>query len=415
MPAANLLHPALAGDYWLSSLSPNEREKKLQASTILLIDDDVISRSITTSALRKYGFQNLHEVESGQAALQWMEKTIPDLIILDILLPDIDGFQLCRNFRERPEWRDVPILAYTALENEQERLSILRMGASDLAFKPITPEELMARCSIHLEKRYILKDLQDYRSRMEADLTNARTMQDLLMPDREQIAQVREEYGLDIQSVFAPSSSIGGDFWGFHPFPGTGKLAIYIGDFTGHGVTAALNVFRLNALISKLPEEVLLQPAACLYQLNQQLHAMLPIELFATMFYAVLDTRSDSLIYSVAGSPPPLMLRTEKMPAYALLEGAGLPLAAIRNPQYHEHRAAFRQGDALLLYSDALIETADTKGEYLAISDIGNMLVSIPPASRSAETLLSTTLSSFLEKVGPRLTDDLTVNVYRRI
>lgn len=387
----------------------------MRAAPILLVDENPVSRAVTLLALRKYGFHNLYEAEDGHAALAQMQKTKPDLVILDILLPDINGFQLCQMLREHEEWKDIPILAYTALEDEQERLSILRMGANDLAFKPITPEELMARCSIHLEKYYILKDLQDYRQRMEADLSNARTMQDLLMPDAGRISKIREAYGLDIQPLFAPSLAIGGDFWGVHPFAGTSKLAMFIGDFTGHGVTAALNVFRLSTLMARLPESTLLEPATFLQHLNQQLHPLLPTELFATMFYAVLDTATDSLVYSVAGSPPPLLLREERLPSFALLEGSGLPLAAISAPKYREHKATFRPGDSLLLYSDALIETPGPDGEYLSVLELGELLSDIPIEERSAANLLSHTLTHFRCKAEDRLADDLTLNVYRRM
>ncbi|MBM3617053.1 MAG: response regulator [Alphaproteobacteria bacterium] len=390
-------------------------EARIRAATILLIEDDPLSLSLTVAALETHGFHNIIQTTDSASALAALRSSTPDLVILDLVMPDTDGFDICRALKSKSSLQDVPILAYTALDNEEKRLTILTMGASDLAIKPINPEELIARCRIHLEKRFILKDLQDYRSRMEEDLANARAMQNMLMPDIDTIKSVEAQHQLDISTLFMPSMAIGGDFWGIHRLPSPHKLALYIGDFTGHGVTAAINVFRLCALMGKLPDSVLAQPAECLAQINQQLHAILPVELYATMFYGVLDTHENTVEYCVAGSLPPLLLR-QATRDFTLLEGSGLPLAATANASYRSHKQAFHVGDTLMLYSDALTETPNRKNEYLSIDAVGESLASQQGTGITARMMLKQVdelFNAFTDGVPPK--DDFTLNFYRRL
>jgi sigma-B regulation protein RsbU (phosphoserine phosphatase) len=382
----------------------------LQA-TILVVEDNFVNQLMITQSLRKFGFNLVIAANGGKEALEMLATLEPDLIITDLMMPEIDGFMLCQEIRRMPHLQNIPILALTALENEKIRLSIFDMGASDLVRKPITEEELVARCRIHLEKRYILKDLQEYQLRMKEDLRNARAMQNLLMPDHAAIADAEFKYGMGISSLFAPSFTIGGDFWGIHAIH-PHKLAFYIGDFTGHGVTSAINVFRLCTLMDKLPMHTLSCPKTCLTQLNEPLFANLPIQLFATMFYGIIDTQKDTITYSIAGCPPPLKLCADG--THAILGGAGLPLAAIENPEYHVYTCDFFAGDALLLYSDALIESPDNDNNYLQITDIAKQLIEEPRSMQSADAILRKVLRIFSQFTSVTVKDDLTLNVYMR-
>lgn len=393
-------------------LHPPSSDDRLHQAVILVVEDNAVSQRLMLESLRRHGFQAAVGASSGREALEKLANLDPDLIILDLMMPTMDGFALCLEFRKIRKLRNIPILVHTALENEQARLSIFRMGASDLVRKPVNDEELIARCRIHLEKRYILKDMEEYQERMEADLAHARAMQNMLMPDPNFIATIEKDYGLDIRALFKPSFIIGGDLWGMHPLPCGERLALYIGDFTGHGVTAAINVFRLCTLIDKLPPEVLASPTECLNQLNRQLFTMLPIELFATMFYGVLDIKRHRLTYCIAGCPSPLLLRGDD--GFEMLQGSGLPLAAIRAPRYREEQVEYRVGDGLLLYSDALIETPNAAGEHLDIHTIGALLATLPPDYRTADALMQATRYR-LDAFSPHgVHDDLTLNIYMR-
>lgn len=389
----------------------SEPLSRILQATILVVEDNLVNQVIVVESLRKYGFHKVIGVDGGREALEALQTLEPNLIITDLIMPDIDGFLLCQNIRNTPKLKNIPILALTALEDEEARLSIFDMGASDLVRKPVTEEELIARCCIHLEKGYILKDLHDYQQRVKEDLSHARAMQNMLMPNNAAISDVEFAFGLGISSLFAPSFTIGGDFWGLKPLKNH-KLAIYIGDFTGHGVTAAINVFRLCGLLDKLPISTLSTPSETLRMLNQQLYAVLPIQLFATMFYGVIDTKKNRMTYCIAGCPPPLKLSSSGR--YELLQGSGLPIAAVKNTKYREHLCDFLPRDALLLYSDALIETPSELEEYLDIEKLGARLGELMHDAISTEDILQHIISHFSHFATREVEDDLTLNVYMR-
>lgn len=386
--------------------------KRIPLARILVVEDNIVTRMTIVDSLRQNGFSNVTDVADGGEAMEKLTTLEPDLVITDLMMPVMDGFSLCRHIRSHPSLQAIPILALTAIEDVKARLSVFDVGASDVVHKPITEDELIARCRLHLEKFFILKDLQEFQKRIEDDLGNARAMQNMLMPDMADIADAEFDYGLSISSLFAPSHTIGGDFWGIHPLGESQRLAVCIGDFTGHGVTAAINVFRLHTLFQKLKPQVLSRPAQCLTQLNAQLYSILPTQLFATMFYGVLDLRKNLLTYCIAGAPSPVRLPAAN--GYEVLPGHGLPLAAAENPHYHEYRTPFLPGDALLLYSDALVETPCKRDMYLDINHLGALLAAIPQAARNTELLLQKTLHLFASYAPNGIQDDLTLNIYMR-
>lgn len=386
--------------------------RRIPSAIILVVEDNIVNRMMIVELLHQNGFTNVVAVNDGLEAMERLTTLEPDLVITDLMMPGVDGFALCRHIRSHSAYHSVPILVLTAIEDVKERLSVFDAGATDVVHKPITEDELVSRCRLHLEKYFILKDLQEFQARIEEDLSSARAMQNMLMPDMADIADAEFDYGLSISSLFAPSHRISGDFWGIHPLGEKQRLAICIGDFTGHGVTAAINVFRLHALFQKLKPQVLSRPSQCLAQLNTQLYSILPAQLFATMFYGVLDLRRNLLTYCIAGAPPPLRLLAAN--GYEILPGHGLPLAAVDNPLFHEYKTPFLPGDALLLYSDALIETQRGENGYLDINHLGALLAGIPQASRSTETLLQHTIHHFAAFAINGVKDDLTLNVYMR-
>lgn len=397
------------------SLSSTISAERIRNANVLIVEDNPVNQMLILETFRSHNFIHLATAENGREALEILKTFVPDLIVLDLMMPDIDGFALCKEIRSQPVFDDTPILAQTAIGSVRDRLAIFDLGASDLITKPINPTELIARSRIHLEKRFILQDLQNYQMHMEKDLLDARSLQNMLMPDHHVVEEARKTYKVDIHSLFAPSFAVGGDFWGIRPLEEEHRLALFIGDFTGHGVASALNVFRLYALLDRISLDVLQNPQSCLMSLSRQLHRMLPTELFATMFYAILDTQGNTLSYCLAGFPPPILLHGDGVNKYSLLQGEGLPLSIVADPQYIIHSVTFNPGDSLVLYSDALIETPDDAGKYLDTEVIARRLSATKPEERSSEFILQSLMELFKDFTPRTVEDDLTLNIYTRI
>jgi len=375
----------------------------LSACRVLVVDDATGIRKIIGAYLKSAGIVNIEYANNGHDGLLKVETFEPDLIILDIMMPEMDGFEVCRRLRGDPRTQHLPILVQTALESPRERTAVFRAGATDLITKPIHGPELVARVRVQLENGQLIRSLENYRRNMEAELDLARQMQEGLLPQNGIKLRVAGSAGLRVESHFQPSAELGGDMWTIHEL-GDGRIGVASVDFSGHGVTAALNTFRLHTLMHQMPPPDPDQPAAYLAELNLQLVDLLPVHQFATMFYGVIDTRQGFLTYAGAGAPCPIFGSAGKLET---LDASGLPLGITRRATYVDVRVPFPEGSFLLLYSDALIETADQTGANLGSAELLEM-VRASLDDVEAYSPLSSLLKRFRDQREP-LSDDLTM------
>ena len=336
--------------------------KGILGCSLLIADDDPLCRRLVAGILQKQGFKSLRFAEGGVSALQQIESLRPDLILLDMQMPDLSGLDVCRRIRAQPALIDIPILMQTATVDRKQMGGLFAAGASDFLSKPINPSELIARVITHLERRSLLRELRDYQERTSGELDAARRMQLELLPSTSAQEAMAGSTGLRIASYFRPSSEIGGDIWGMLPI-NTSAFGIFIADFTGHGVTAALNTFRLHALIHEY-RHLHGDPTAFLVALNERLVRLLRLGQFATFLYVVIDHGAGRLRVASAGAPPPILI-TGWQGCSQLIEASGAPLGIAREMQYELHERAFPHGSTLLLYSDGLPENPDRHGHRI--------------------------------------------------
>ncbi|WKA29843.1 PP2C family protein-serine/threonine phosphatase [Bradyrhizobium roseum] len=334
----------------------------IRDAKILIADDDPLSRRLLVGILQKQNFRNLKVAEGGRAALELLYSFRPDLVLLDMQMPDIGGLEVCQKARAHPDSVDIPILVQTATVNRREMGNLFAAGASDFLSKPINPSELIARVIVHLERRELLQELREYRERTSLELDAARRMQLELLPSPEVQQALASSTGLRLASFSRSSSEIGGDLWGLLPIDET-SFGVFVADFTGHGVTAALNTFRLHALIHEY-RSLHHDPSRLLSMLNERLTHLLPRGQFATFLYAVVDHAAGMLRIASAGSPPPIIAAGVEGPS-RLFEIAGVPLGIAPGIQYEQRIHAFEPGSRLLLFSDGLPEFAGSSGNRI--------------------------------------------------
>jgi DNA-binding response OmpR family regulator len=120
------------------------------AATILVVDDEDDIRAVVRLTLTRAGFE-VREAADGESALSSVEEELPDLILLDVLMPGIDGFEVCRQLRADERTAELPILIYSAKSDAQSRQDGLDAGATDYLMKPLRPEHLIAHVRRALE------------------------------------------------------------------------------------------------------------------------------------------------------------------------------------------------------------------------------------------------------------------------
>jgi len=387
--------------------------ERLYNALILVVDDVEFNRRMIAHSLNAKGYTNIIQAEDGSQALQMTHELRPDLVLLDIMMPAMDGFAYCQAVRQNRAYDSMPIIVQTALDEMEKKLRAFQLGASDYICKPLDPGELAARTYVHLSQKLMLEDLQNYRKSVMAELDSAKIMQTRLMPTPQQIQMCERVYDMKIAAHFETSSHLGGDSWGMRPLSDN-RMAIWMYDFSGHGMSAAMNVFRMHTIMQEFMHSGG-EPGNFLSTLNRHLYPLLERDEFATMFYGIIDTDANCLLYASAAVQPTLLFtRTEPKPVS--LNGRGFPLGVIANTAYDTKYTPFTYGDMLMLYSDCLVETKNSKGEYITDEQVKDNIAAAMaekpdnPAKHSMDILLKLFKTHHPEPPA----DDITINAYYR-
>jgi sigma-B regulation protein RsbU (phosphoserine phosphatase) len=388
-------------------------QQKLSACDLLIVEDDMTNAAILRKHLLGDGYSKLAFATNGKEALDHMHHTLPDMVILDLMMPEMDGFEFLTRMRENPLWANIPIIVQTAIENGHSKIRAFEMGASDYVEKPVNVPELLARIRVHLLNKLLLEEITERQEKMHIEMRAAQMMQERIMPSGEQMLATEETYKLHIARHFETSSVMGGDCWGLQPLTAT-RLGIYMFDFSGHGMTAAMNVFRMHTLMQELLH-LGNDAGGYLTALNEHIHPLLDRSEFATMIYGIIDIEANSLEYAAAAVPPTLVYRP-KANSQEWLDSRGFPLGATANAEYETIYTPFGSGDALVMFSDCLIETEDAAGQVMSeemiAQDVKSALAEKPP--HPASHIIDTLITHFRTHTQNPIEDDLTVNVYCR-
>jgi phosphoserine phosphatase RsbU/P len=379
---------------------------------ILIIEDNNVARAVLKEIFSKNGFKNIEEAENGKKGLEKTYSFRPDLIILDVVMPEMNGEECCKQIRQDndPHIANVPILFQTSLDGALDKSRLFAAGATDYISKPVDQKELIARATVHLEREIMTNELREFNLRVMHELSTARDSQMVLIPDEISIKEMEKDYGLQIHGHYQPCSELGGDFWGFKSLSSE-ELAIYMVDFSGHGVNAALNVFRLHTLMQSAMD-IANSPGVYLSYLNTILSPLLPVGQFATMFYGVINSKRKILSYASAAAPTPILFKHHGA-SHQLLETKGFLLGISKDSNYQTIEVPFSSSDCLLLYSDALTETPDKNGKMLTIEETleifeSKLTTDYQPSYESFKSLLEHFNNNHLQYIK----DDLTLNTY---
>lgn len=390
-------------------------EKALTDCKILVVDDMDFNVIMIKHLLNKFGFNNIYTANNGLVALEVTRKENPDLIILDLMMPEMDGFEYCTIIRKETKFASLPIIVQTATNLSRQKNQAFSCGATDFISKPIDPDELMARIKVHLENHILLEKLQAYQEKLRLELLSAQKMQEALMPSKLMTAKLLDQYGIKIHSYFLPSLEIGGDFWSFEPIDDD-KVSFHITDFSGHGIGSAINTFRLHTIISELKSRQLnISSSEAVNHVNHVLSTVLSKGQFATMFYGIIDLKDDQLEFASCGAPTAFIINIADK-SVVKLDSTGLPVGISQNYIYNSRTASFKKGDILFCYSDALIETEDLHGNIMGFDNLERILSEYLSKHNAitSEHLYNYIMDLFTSDYMQRIKDDYTIVFYER-
>jgi len=384
-------------------------EQGVKKLRVLLVEDQPGDAMLVMIALRESSsthFQVTHTPTLAEA-LDCLGRQEMDVVLLDLSLPDSSGLDtVTKVLAVAPR---MPVVVMTGLDDPLLASRALEVGAQDYLVKSDDPGRAVERAILYaitrmnsqIEREQLAEQLAKEQSRVAEEIAVARTMQFDLLPRPDRLNPVLNQLGLTLHSYFEPCSGIGGDLWGCHDL-GDGRLSLTAFDFSGHGIGAALNVFRLHTLIDE-QRQFLNDPAALLGNLGASLRQLLGRGQFATMFAAVIDCHAEEIIWSGAGTPAPLLFRGGHV---EFMDSRGIPLGLMPNPHYHTHRTAFPRGSELLIYSDALIEATGKDRTMLGNEGLVEM---VNQCRRDGGLEVEQMLDHFYAWANPPIEDDLTV------
>lgn len=326
--------------------------KALSESRVLIVDDDRSSIDILVEALRHE--YKLSVASDAQSALWNIRMSAPDLVLLDIVMPGVDGYEVCRQLRSAPATREIPILFLSALEDIASKAKGFEVGGNDYLTKPFEILEVQARVRSLLKARAYTEAVREH---WASELRIARDIQLKLLPSN--LNLLAQSSGLDVEGLLQPAEGVGGDFYDVLRTT-TGQVLFLIGDVSGKGIPAALlmavtlTVVRMIAVQSQQPEVILRWVRDALSVHGTQGFAV-------TLFCGVFDPSSGRLAYSSAGHPSPALRRDGRAMIWPQEPGHGVgsPLGFVLS----DSSITLRPGDAVLLYTNGVLDAVAPNGD----------------------------------------------------
>jgi serine phosphatase RsbU (regulator of sigma subunit) len=321
-------------------------------STILVVDDSPVNLQVLVRTLDGAGHRIL-AARDGRAALEIARRARPNLMLLDLMMPGLDGFEVCRAIKADPLTRDTAVIFLSARGDVSDKVSGLQLGAVDYITKPIQTEEVQARVANHLMRQYLERELRHSLARLDHELESAGAMQRLILP-----SALPSHPSVQFAAHYRTSRHAGGDYYDVLEL-GPNRFGIMVADVSGHGAPSAIVMAMIRAVLHSLPNPD--DPPAVLRHLNRHFAFLWESSMFATAVYAVLDAERRTLRLSCAGHPPPLRLR----PAAPVVP---IPVDAVRPLLFGEvgeipcHEEILQPGDRILMYTDGITDREAADG-----------------------------------------------------
>jgi sigma-B regulation protein RsbU (phosphoserine phosphatase) len=336
----------------LSSEAVDRARFVLPESTVLVVDDSPVNLQVLVRTLHGSGHRIL-AAKNGLAALEIARRARPDLILLDVMMPEIDGFEVCRAIKTDPQTQDTLVIFLSALGEVSDKVAGLKLGAVDYITKPIQAEEVLARVETHLTRQYLERELRRSRDSLDRELASAAGMQRLILPPT-----LPHHPSLEFGAYYRTSRHAGGDYYDVLDL-GSGRYGLMVADVSGHGASAAIVMAMIRAVLHTLP--ALDDPPAVLQRINQHFRYLWETGIFATVVYGILDVGRQLLRLSCAGHPPPLLAR-EHQGARPLPVDAVVPLLLMDLAEIPCTEHPLRAGDRIALFTDGVLERRAVDG-----------------------------------------------------
>ncbi|EJS66417.1 response regulator [Bacillus cereus] len=282
--------------------------------SILIVDDNPVNIFVIEKILKQAGYQDLVALNSAQELFEYIHfgkdssrHNEIDLILLDIMMPEIDGLEVCRRLQKEEKFKDIPIIFVTALEDANKLAEALDMGAMDYITKPINKVELLARMRVALRLKSELNWHKEQEENLRNELDLATQVQRNLLS-----SPLREEH-IKIEASYLPSFKLAGDMYYWYKID-ENRYGIILLDVMGHGISASLVCMFISSVLRETIK-CLIDPELVIKELNKYMTLLHNdndnIPYYFTAIYLVVNTEDRTIEYVNAGHPSGYVLVDE--------------------------------------------------------------------------------------------------------
>lgn len=349
------------------NVQPTAPLAKDKRPLVLIVDDNEDKRELLACILRRH-FE-VAQCQDGLAGLKAIDDLNPDVVLLDVLMPGLDGFEVCRRLKAEPRTADIPVLFVTVLDQDEEKVDGLELGGEDFINWPVNGSELVARINARIRSRQPIAQLRNVVEEQNRQIEEDRQREAATEYELEQARLVQQRFittvfpeghGVTFAHHYRPSRQVGGDLFDVVTV-NDHEVAILMADVSGHGMPAAL-LTSVCKVLFRTGVEQCDGPAKMLRWLNRQISAYLATGEFLTVFIGWWNSRERVFSYAGAGHPPALLLAPNEGAVERLYVSPGI-VGIMPDCDFSAAVTRLTPGQRLTLYTDGITEAMNQEEE----------------------------------------------------
>jgi serine phosphatase RsbU (regulator of sigma subunit) len=393
-----------------------------QIGRILVVDDNEMNRDMLSRRVKRQG-HIVSTADDGVQALEVLRREPFDVVLLDIMMPNMNGYEVLEQLKADAELRNVRVIMISALTEIDSVVKCLELGADDYLPKPFNPVVLRARLKSSLAGKLLRDQEQMFAKSMEKELDIGRQIQAGFFPE-----SIPPAAGWDIQARFQAARQVAGDFYDVFPMP-DGRLGLVVADVCDKGVGAALFMALFRSLLRASADEryfhpnleavdstgpdggrkTLLRAVELTNNYIAQTHGS--ANMFATIFFGVLDLANGDLDFINGGHESPMILSGGEVKE--TLEPSGPAVGLMPDMSFEICSTRLDPGDTLLGFTDGVSEAMNAEAEEFGVD---RLVAAVAASDTNAEALLQSIEAQLADHVGEaEQWDDITMLAVRRL
>ncbi|MEX2461121.1 MAG: fused response regulator/phosphatase [Paenibacillaceae bacterium] len=338
--------------------------------SIIIVDDNLTNQLIILRILENSGYKDLRTASSAQELFTYLKMDTPnkqelpvDLILLDMMMPAIDGIEACRRIQNQPHLRDIPIVFVTAMGDSNKMAEAMDAGAIDYVMKPINKIELLARIRSALRLKFEKNWHKERDKHIKSELELAKQVQGGVL------SQPIDDLNVRIDAIYLPSFELAGDFYAWYQIS-ENRYGIILLDMMGHGISSSLVCMFISSVLQDTIKKIT-DPEQVISELNRYMNRLYMtdklVNYYFTAIYLVLDTAEKTIEYVNAGHPPGLVFMDDQV---VLLEQSCCAVGFFEKIDIRKGTIQYNNSIDIVLFTDGLIEFVQEERESELESDV---------------------------------------------